>query len=208
MLYLEVSVVAPAVAVVMFIVKQTEFSGLGVFSTRSLPAGTLIIREKPLLEVDPWEMKRESLDMQNITLERHKDKNTNKKMTAIKVVKFCKVMEKFMKLEKDAKRQYLSLKDSFNYLDNVDEFELDINTIDVSIFKEIISVSREVAAKVWGIFNTNNFENGVYFHLSRVNHSCSPNAEFVWNQEEKTQDLRLNITFFNCTIRFFFILEL
>ena len=174
----------------MFQVRETEFSGLGVFSSIHFPASSLIMREKPLLEVDPVEMRKESLNMENITLERHKGKSTDKTTTARKVVKFCKVMDTFMKLKNDEKRQYLSLKDSFNYLENEEEFPLDINTIDVSIFKEIISVSREVAAKVWGIFNTNYFENGVFFHLSRVNHSCSPNAEFVWNREEETQDLR------------------
>ena len=131
-----------------------------------IPASALCMREKPLLEVDPVEMRKESLNMENITLERHKGKSTDKTTTARKVVKFCKVMDTFMKLKNDDKRQYLSLKDSFNYLANVEEFPLDINTIDVSIFKEIISVSREVAAKVWGIFNTNYFENGVFFHLS------------------------------------------
>ena len=174
----------------MFTVQETEYAGLGVFSTRNIPAGSLIIKEKPLLEIDPDEMRRESLEMEKITLERHKDKKTDKRATANKVVKFCKVMETFLTMSYDAKSQYLSLKDSFNYLENEEEYTLDINTIDVSIFKEIVNVSREVAAKVWGIFNTNYFENGVFFHLSRVNHSCSPNSEFVWNSEEKTQNLR------------------
>ena len=174
----------------MFRVQGTDYAGLGIFSTRDLPAGTLVIKEKPLLEIDLEKMKEEALEMEKITLERHRDKNTDKKATAAKVVKFCKVMDTFLTLSKDTKAQYLTLRDSFNYLDNEEEFTLDINTIDVSIFKDIVSVSREVAAKVWGIFNTNYFVNGVFFYLSRVNHSCAPNSEFVWNPTDRTQELR------------------
>ena len=174
----------------MFKLRETDHYGIGLFSSTRLPVGTLIISEKPLLEVDPDEVRRESKDMERITLERHKDKNLNKSTTANKIVKFCKVMESFMQLSNDRKQQYLALNDSFNYLENSEEFPLDINTIDVSISKEIICVSREVAAKIWGIFNTNCFENGVLFFMSRINHSCSPNSEFVWNKEEKIQQLR------------------
>ena len=47
-----------------------------------------------------------------------------------------------------------------------------MNTIDVAIFKKIISMSREVAARVWGIFNTNQWQGylalGVCFSLVRI----------------------------------------
>ena len=177
----------------MFTVRDTNYAGLGVFSSQILPAGSLVMREKPLLEIDPSEIKKETMNMEKITLQRHKNIETNKKTTASKVVKFCKVIEAFMKMSTEEKRNYLCLKDSFNYLENKDDdsFQLDLNTIDVAVFKEIVAVSREVAAKVWGIFNTNNFENGVFLLLSRVNHSCVPNSEFVWNSDKKTQDLRL-----------------
>ena len=60
---------------------------------------------------------------------------------------------------------------------------------------------QKVAAYVWGIFNTNCFEAGVYNNLSRVNHSCDPNAEFVWNNEKNTQDLRYSVPFVQTTYR-------
>ena len=60
-----------------------------------------------------------------------------------------------MTLTKEEKLSYLQLKDVFDYLSKPDDFPIDVNTIDVAIFKEIISMSREAAARVWGIFNTN-----------------------------------------------------
>jgi len=34
----------------------------------------------------------------------------------------------------------------------------------------------EEILKIWGIYNTNDFEFGVYFKGARFNHSCQPNA--------------------------------
>ena len=47
------------------------------------------------------------------------------------------------------------------------------------------------ALKVWSIYKTNGFPNGVFLKMSRFNHSCRPNAEWLWNKETKTQDVRV-----------------
>ena len=110
-----------------------------------------------------------------------------------------------MTLTKEEKLSYLQLKDVFDYLNKPDDFPIDVNTIDVAIFKEIISMSREAAARVWGIFNTNQQQGrlalGVSFlfkalplnsiQVSKVNHSCAPKCELVWNGEHSSLDIRL-----------------
>ena len=53
-----------------------------------------------------------------------------------------------------------------------------------------MGVSKEVGAKLWGIFNTNRFEEGLCIVLARVNHSCDPNAEFVWNKGVGAVEIR------------------
>ena len=115
---------------------------------------------------------------------------------AKKVVKVSFVIQQFVKMSAEQKAEYLGLYDAFQYISNKREnFELDLEAITVLSRKNDFQVSQEHAAKIWGIFNTNNFENGVYHCLSRVNHSCEPNSEFVWNNELQTQDLRFKDVF-------------
>ena len=52
------------------------------------------------------------------------------------------------------------------------------------------AISVEKAVKVWTIFRTNAFHNGVCLDMSRFNHSCHPNAQHFWNDDAKTRDLR------------------
>ena len=152
------------------------------------------------------------------------EKVSGRTVIAKRIVRLSLVMESFQMLSNDQKKIYFSLCDSFNYWKNQEEFELDIETIQVVVSKQLVNTSKEVVAKVrsiyclknyrmprtictlrvcfkniflvsltyqvWGIFNTNCFENGVCTWLSRVNHSCAPNTEFVWNSEFSSQDLR------------------
>ena len=135
----------------------------------------------------------------SIKLKRHdKINGTNAALIAKKIVKTSFVIEKFLLLQDEQKRMFLELHDAFNYLENKDKdiFALDIEAIKTLFHKKAFDqISEEIAAKIWGIFNTNCFEHGVYNMLSRVNHSCIPNSEFVWNCEENTQDLRYLVVF-------------
>ena len=84
------------------------------------------------------------------------------------VVQLCQVVNSFMTLTKEEKLSYLQLKDVFDYLNKPDDFPIDVNTIDVAIFKEIICTSREAAARVWGIFNTNQLQGRLALGVNRV----------------------------------------
>merc|ERR1712130_5651 len=51
------------------------------------------------------------------------------------------------------------------------------------------NISKENALKVWGIYKTNAFTNGVFLKMSRFNHSCHPNAAMSC-RVSNTQDVR------------------
>ena len=53
-----------------------------------------------------------------------------------------------------------------------------------------INLGSEEAQLVYQIYHTNSFHNGIFLDMSRFNHSCIPNAEFFWNEDTKTRDLR------------------
>ena len=145
------------------------------------------------VEIKRDEVEKEVNRLQNIKLKRHdKMKQKNSILIAKKVVKISFVCEQFSLLGKNEKSMFLSFSDSFKYFDNKEDsrFSLDIEAIEVLSGKQCFPFGQKVAADVWGIFNTNCFEAGVYNNLSRINHSCDPNAEFVCNNETNTQDLR------------------
>ena len=143
--------------------------GVGVFATQSVPVGTLLWREKPLVMLD---MKEVAVETDRMMAARHKGEDGLATATRVpstnpsqsqpifppQVVQLCQVVNSFMTLTKEEKLSYLQLKDVFDYLNNPDDYPIDVNTIDVAIFKEIISMSREAAARVWGIFTTNQLQ--------------------------------------------------
>ena len=43
---------------------------------------------------------------------------------------------------------------------------------------------------VFGIYKTNAFPDGVGIKASRFNHSCSPNAASIWNEEDGTGEIK------------------
>jgi|ERR1712192_61226 len=55
---------------------------------------------------------------------------------------------------------------------------------------KLLNISKEKAIKVVAITATNGFGNGVCLKMSRFNHSCRPNAQFFWNIDTNTRDVR------------------
>ena len=147
----------------MLRVGKSPQCGFGVFATQSVSAGTLLWREKPLVMLDNKEL---TLETERMMAARNKGEEGLATATRVRptysnpvfppqVLQLCQVINSFMALTKEEKLSYLQLKDVFDYLNNPDDFPIDVNTIDVAIFKEIIGMSRDAAARVWGIFNTN-----------------------------------------------------
>ena len=163
--------------------------GVGVFATQSVSAGTLLWREKPLVMLD---MKDVAVEPERMMAARDKGEeglatatrvpstSPSKSQTnfSLQVVQLCQVVNNFMALTKEEKLSYLQLKDVFDYLNNPDDYPIDVNTIDVAIFKEIISMSREAAARVWGIFCTNQQQGRLALGV-RLRHPALDKYEFV-----------------------------
>ena len=163
--------------------------GVGVFATQSVSAGTLLWREKPLVMLD---MKDVAVETERMMAARDKGEeglatatrvpstSPSKSQTnfSLQVVQLCQVVNNFMALTKEEKLSYLQLKDVFDYLNNPDDYPIDVNTIDVAIFKEIISMSREAAARVWGIFCTNQQQGRLALGV-RLRHPALDKYEFV-----------------------------
>merc|ERR1712050_643801 len=73
-----------------------------------------------------------------------------------------------------------------NRFENIDDLELTekqklaIDNCANSKNKE----DKNQILKIYGIYRTNCFENGVAIHFARFNHSCCSNAEAMWNENE------------------------
>ena len=55
---------------------------------------------------------------------------------------------------------------------------------------QTLNMTQEEALKVIAIMDTNGFHNGVCLKMSRFNHSCQPNAQYFWNEDTNTRDMR------------------
>jgi hypothetical protein len=161
----------------------TQHCGPGTFARGALAPGALLLREAPLLALDRGAVDREASRLAAARPE------AGEAMVR-RAVECTQLLEQFLALAREQQQQYFGLHDAFDYLARPDDFPLDINTIDVAIFKGIVSASREVAARVWGIFNSNSHAGRLGLGLARVNHSCSPTAELVWRPDLGALELR------------------
>ena len=96
----------------------------------------------------------------------------------------------------------MSKKDQTSYLELYNKFEDDKNTWSTymeqhfSALKDMVkkmpipNMKQEEAFKVIAIMDTNGFHNGVCLKMSRFNHSCRPNAQYFWNEDTNTRDMR------------------
>merc|ERR1712126_324201 len=139
--------------------------GVGCLAEVTIKKGTLILRETPALHMDS--------QVNSCYLER-----------AIKA---------FLGMSQMDQTQYLSLANKYDcpqkdWSEYSKEF-LKIRNNDMK-YCDLGSLSVETATKVWQILETNSFHNGLCLHMSRFNHSCRSNAEFFWNQDTNTRDVR------------------
>ena len=137
--------------------------GIGCIAIQDIAKGSLVLRELPLLFLS--------------------EQMTNHA-----------VIQSFIRMSRDDQERYTGLHnifevDSDNWSEGMkNEYRAAMLATNGMTFSEI-SVDR--AFKAWGIFKTNTFSDGVYLKMSRVNHSCQPNAEIFKNQDtNNTTDLR------------------
>ena len=146
---------------------QIPGKGVGVVANRDLAPGTLIILEKPLLVLDP-PLDRKIL-MKTLGCDWCKiDMRAPPELVRSQIQRL--VLEKQVKKMKEEEReQFMTLTDKM--------------------------VENSAKKSPWGIFLTNALPMGsyrvlgIYPTVSRINHSCKPNAHHFFNEEDKTEQV-------------------
>jgi len=142
----------------LYKVTEIEGKGLGCVAISDIKKGSLILKEKPKLCV---EKEGEYWSSEQIK----------------------SLLKSFYEMSKADQLEYMKFHNKFN---NIQNFQ---NSENVQNFKEILEAVKfkigkieqdpEKAKKIFkilGIYATNRCEDGVYFKVSRFNHSCQPNA--------------------------------
>ena len=146
---------------------EIEEKGLGCVAQKKIKRGTLILREKPCL-------------LQNINTTGNLDKDY-----------FDDIFTAYEKMDSDQKYKFLGLANAYEYIEKTNKYHNDKRKVYLNYLREHPKPYPEgVALKVIQITETNRFHNGVYLEMSRFNHSCVSNAEYFWNEDRNTRDVR------------------
>ena len=149
--------------------------GIGCIAIENIKKGTLVIRERPQLLVSGEEISRDP----KIPI----------------VQKFAQIAEGaincFLEMSREDQENYMKLHNTYaseNWSRGMaTDYRSVMHATDQMTFPNI---SKEKAFKVWGIYKTNAGPKGVCLKVSRFNHSCRPNAEWFWNEDTNTVDVR------------------
>ena len=162
----------------MYSVREINKKGMGCIANQKIKRGTLIEKEKPVLEIPPG----------------LKEKMLNNYVGFAQIV-----IDKFNKMEKNCKEDYLKLSNKLKMLDpnlpDIDEVHKDLPKWNTTYLKDFSvlnlgDIDVETAVEVYHIFETNAFHNGLFLKMSRFNHSCVSNAEYFWNDKENVREIR------------------
>ena len=101
-----------------------------------------------------------------------------------------KVMSSFNRMKKTDQEDYLKLHNNFDHIQSLPPqkyllLKTELEMRRTGIFQNLsflnsIEANKEKAeemVKIFNIYGSNAFLNGVYLKMSRLNHSCRPNAE-------------------------------
>ena len=130
-------------------VRGSVHHGLATCLVRGVAAGALLLAERPLVAVDLARVEEEAARVAACR------KEGGGEAVAARVVQLCAVLHAFLALTKEEQEQFLQLHDAFDYLAEPDEHSLEVRTIEVALFKEIVVMEREAAARVWGVYCSN-----------------------------------------------------
>jgi len=137
----------------MFRVTPIEGKGLGIIATKFIKRGTLILKEVPQIP--------------------HVERPTSMEVDLWK--RYIKTLIKlFYQMSEPDQEEYLKLHNRYEGEFFVDECFIIVRRAVMAEEKD--KQKAEKILKIYGIFRTNKFVNGVKIKTSRFNHSCSPNA--------------------------------
>ena len=145
---------------------EIEEKGLGCVAQKKIKSGTLILRETPCL-------------LQNTNFE-----NLDKDY-------FDGIFDAYEKMDSNQKIKFLELANNSEDIEENNHYHIGKNKVYLNYLeKNPKSHPDGVALKVIQITETNRFHNGVCLEMSRFNHSCVSNAEYFWNEDRNTRDVR------------------
>ena len=94
-----------------------------------------------------------------------------------------KVVSSFNRMKKTDQEDYLKLHNNFDHIHSLPpqkysllKTELEMRKLSLNSVEANIEKAEEMI-KIFNIYGSNAFLNGVYLKMSRLNHSCRPNAE-------------------------------
>jgi hypothetical protein len=93
-----------------------------------------------------------------------------------------KIIGAFVEMSGEDQERYMTLYNA-NYGRNANDQWIWFNETSMGI-------SKDQASEVLQIYCTNSFHNGVCLKMSRFNHSCRSNAQYFWNVDTHTRDIR------------------
>ena len=142
--------------------------GLGCIATKAIKRGGLVFREAPQLLPKPtnsWTLEHE--------------------------IEGC--IEAFLEMSKEDQDSYLELHNMFKSDDSswsgiMKQQHADL--LELAYKMSWPDISQMRAFEVMAITITNSFHNGVCLKISRFNHSRRPNAQYFWNIDTNTRDVR------------------
>lgn len=149
--------------------KEAKVSGKGVgcIATKAIKKGDLVLKEAP------------QLFFPNVSVTTFEE---------------CLVVVKtFMEMSKEDQERYLDLHNKYD--DDETTWSVGMKQRFTAILQAtnqmtFPNISQEKAFRVVAIMDTNEFQNGVCLKMSRFNHSCRPNAQYFWNVDTNTRDVR------------------
>ena len=146
--------------------------GLGLLALEALQPGQVLMREKPVIEVD---VGASTLDRREVALcYREEDWEEQGERR-----EFKKLAKAFVALNKEDKSKVLAL----TRIETVREKSLLLAWAD--LVRENIELNFDQFCRLIQIYLTNAFSDGLWPDLARVNHSCLPNAEVVRKGKER-----------------------
>ena len=105
------------------------------------------------------------------------------------------IMKAFLGMEPKDQKMYMQLHNNYAKEDTNEWSEGMVENLEAVMdatdnMTQFENISKEKAHLVWGIFEANSFHNGVCLAMSRFNHACQSNAQYFWNEDTNTRDIR------------------
>lgn len=96
------------------------------------------------------------------------------------------MLSSFDEMKQSHREDFMKLHNRFETVEDLELTNKQKNCIET--FAK--SRSKDEILKIYGIYRTNCFENGVAINFARFNHSCCSNAEQMVNEDENANEIR------------------